>query len=179
MAVSVLLALATSIAALGEGSKGRLGLRVEGLRPVRMTASVQLHNLIPSGDHSAMLSGLSNADREKLRGRLAILVRAELERVGFEVVDPATEGVPLFVVYAESRMEESDRGPCIVDTSVEVEEPAVWVRDPTRKGFIVVWKHPSNVRVPRKDVATSIERSILEGVQAFTSAQAQPPGKED
>ena len=178
MTIPALLAT-TLIALMAQSSKGSLALRVDGLRPVRLTVSVPLPAPLPLGDQSEMLSGLSNADREKLRTRLAQLVREELEKAGFQVLDPTAEGVPLFIVFAEAQMVESDRGPVAVQTSVEMDEPAVWVRDPTKKGFIVVWKRSSTARVSRKDVAKSIERGVLEGLKAFTSAQTPGESKQE
>jgi hypothetical protein len=176
MTISMLLAVA-ALAAPTAGSKGPMGLRIDGLAPVRVTAgNPSLQQLLPTGDQSEGLSGLSNSDREKLRARLESVVRAELTQAGFDVKDASTDGVPLFVVFAESRMAETDRGPLILQTSVEVDEPGVWVRDPSRKGFIVVWKWPMVQQVPRKDVARTIESFALEGVRAFVSAQAQPTG---
>ena len=175
MTIAMLIFAATLTSAPVEGAKGHIGVRIDGLRPVRLTVGdPSLRGLVPSHDQSATMSGLSNADRDQLRGRLEALVRGELTAGGFQVVEPGTEGVPLFVVSAESRMLESDRGPYLVETSVEVDEPGVWVRDPTKKGLIVVWRMAQAQAVTRKNVAKAIEAFVLGGVQTFTSAQAPP-----
>jgi hypothetical protein len=159
------------------GDKGPIALRIDGLAPVRVTMQAQMPAATPR-DLEKSVTGLNNEEREALRDRLRQLAMAELEAAGFQVVDARTEGVPLFVVFAEARLLPSGKGdPVTVDTSVSVNEPAVWVRDPTRKGFIVVWSQPASTRVHQKDVSRTIESAVVKGVKAFTTVQSSAEQK--
>ena len=175
--ITTTLALVSSLLAAPLADKGPIALRIDGLFPVRVTVKEVLPGMVP-GDLDKSVTGLTNSEREALRDKLRQAAKAELEAAGFQVVDAGTEGVPLFIAFADARLVGSGKDPVVVDTSVSVNEPAVWVRDPTKKGHIIVWSRPSSTRVPQKDVARSIESQVLAGVKAFTSAQASGEKKD-
>lgn len=84
---------------------------------------------------------------------------------------PKTDGVPLLVVRAESHVDECSARSVGVEATVSINEPAVWVRDPSRRGMIVVWKRTYRATVPRGDAARRIERAVLDGLNVFVAAQ--------
>ena len=173
MALTTLLILA-ALATASEGNaqaRGAIALRVDGLRPFQVTSNAPI---APMALDAQTFTGLSDSEREQLRAALEAMAKAELEKVGFQVV-PVSDAVPVFVVYAESRMDGSDKGPVVIDVGVSVDEPVVWVRDPKKKGYLSVWQHSARRSVPRNKARESVEHDALAEVQIFTKAQAPRP----
>src|SRR5262245_3365281 len=100
------LVLAVALAAAPPADKGPIALRIDGPAPVRVTTKVPLPGPLPA-DMAKSLTGLSNAERDGMREKLRRLAKAELEAAGFRVTDADTEGVPLFIVFADARLEKS------------------------------------------------------------------------
>jgi hypothetical protein len=168
---------------LAGGARGPMVLRVDGLGPITVNVSSQLKGALPAptptGEQSKSLTGLDPKARDELRANLTRSVRGLLEGAGFEVRESAQGDEPLFVVRAEVLPDTcGDRSRVSVQAGVEIDEPAFWARDPTKRGFIVVWGRSSTHRVPRGEGAGTLEEAVLEGVREFVAAQS-PAGQPD
>ncbi len=161
---------------LAGSARGPIVLDVDALGPitVRVTSKVkdQLPPPVPTGEQSKALTDLGPEARAELRSKLTRSSRELLEGVGFEVRDRAEADEPVFAIRANVVPDTcGDRAWVQVQVQVEVDEAAVWVRDPTRKGHIVVWSHTTTHRVRRAEGARTLEQAWLDGVRAFTEAQ--------
>lgn len=164
---------------LAGSARGPIVLELDALGPITVRVTSKVAGVPPppirTGDRSKDMTGLGPRERAELRARVVAGARKLLEGVGFEVREAALADEPVFAIRADVLPDACGANDWVsVPVQVEVDEAAVWVRDPSRRGHIVVWSRATTHHVRRPEGARTLEEAVLAGVREFTDAQKEP-----